>query len=276
MITTGHGGAGGAGRTEFANFTIPGARISPIARSVLNLYPRVNSDRDLNGNLLLDDYVVQRQIKVDRGNYDGKLTWQRSQDHSIWGKFSTLQADVVDNFNLGFDEGSLGDTKVYVVSLGHTWTLSPTLLLDGNFGYYRQDQTVTGPDYGQDLGIELGIPGTNDPNDIRASGLPTFANGYTIGNTPNWMPLFRKEINYSFSSAITKVFSKHEMRVGVDIVKLDSTTASRVRHLRLKGGFEFGGTVRARPATSHSRGTRSAPSCLVCRTFTRRTFKPKT
>lgn len=238
------GSAGGVDRTQFANFAIPGARISSIAKAVMNYYPKVNSTRDINGNLLLDDFVQQRQVKVDRGNYDGKLTWQRTKEHSIWGKFSTLRANVVDNFNLGFDEGSLGDTKVYVVSLGHTWTLSPTLLLDGNFGYNRQDQTVTGPDFGKNLGLDLGIPGVNDPKDIRASGLPTFENYYTIGTTPNWMPLFRKEINYSFSSALTKVLSKHELRVGVDIVKLElNHRQAEFGNYGLKGGFSFSGTV---------------------------------
>jgi hypothetical protein len=182
---------------------------------------------------------------VDRGNYDGKLTWQRTRDHSIWGKFSTLRANVVDNFTLGFDNGSLGDTKVYVVSAGHTWTLSPTLLLDGNFGYYRMDQQVTGPDYGKNLGLDLGIPGVNDPNDIRASGLPTFVTGMSnIGATPSWMPLFRKELNYSFSSALTKVFAKHEMRVGVDIVKLElNHRQAEFGPYGLRGGFEFSGNI---------------------------------
>ena len=238
------GSAGGVGRTQFTNFQIPTARISPIARAVMNYYPKVNQTRDVNGNLLLDDFVQQRQVQVDRGNYDGKLTWQRTKEHSIWGKFSTLRANVVDNHILGFDEGSLGDTKVYVVSVGHTWTLSPTLLLDGNFGINRQDQTVTGPDYGKNLGIELGIPGVNDPNDIRASGLPTFANGYTIGSTPNWMPLFRKEINYSFSSALTKVFSKHELRTGVDVIKLRlDHRQAEFGNYGLKGGFSFSGNI---------------------------------
>lgn len=238
------GSAGGVGRTEFSNFLIPGARISPIAKAVMNFYPKVNQTRDVNGNLLLDDFVQQRQVQVDRGNYDGKLTWQRTKEHSIWGKVSLLRADVVDNFVLGFDEGSTGDTKVYVVSVGHTWTLSPTLLLDGNFGYYRMDQTVTGPDYGKNFGLDLGIPGVNDPNDIRASGLPTFENGYTIGQTPNWMPLFRKEVNYSFSSALTKVFSKHELRLGVDIVKLElNHRQAEFGNYGLKGGFAFSGTI---------------------------------
>ncbi|MGE0128074.1 MAG: TonB-dependent receptor [Blastocatellales bacterium] len=238
------GGAGGVGRTPFANFAVPGAQISPIAKAIMNYFPKVNSTTDLNRNFILDDYVRQQTVKVNRGNYDGKLTYQRSNNHSIWGKFSTLRADVVDNYQLGFDEGSVGDTKVYVVSAGHTWTLSPSLLLDGNFGYYRMDQTVTGPDFGKNLGIDLGIPGVNDPNDIRASGLPTFASHYSIGTTPSWMPLFRKEVNWSFSSAITKVFAKHELRAGFDLVKLElNHRQAEFGPYGLRGGFSFGGQV---------------------------------
>ncbi len=242
------GGAGGVGRTQFANFQVPSGQISSIAKAIMGYYPKVNSTRDLNSNLILDDYVQQRTVKVDRGNYDGKLTWQRTRDHSIWGKFSTLRANVIDNFNLGFDEGSLGDTKVYVVSVGHTWTLSPTLLLDGNFGYNRQDQTVTGPDYGKNIGLDLGIPGVNDPKDIRASGMPYFDNGYVIGTTPSWMPLFRKEVNYSFSSAITKIFAKHEMRVGFDLVKLElNHRQAEFGDYGLRGGFSFSGNTTGAP-----------------------------
>ncbi|HWQ35932.1 MAG TPA: TonB-dependent receptor [Blastocatellia bacterium] len=242
------GGAGGAGRTQFASFMVPSTQISPIARAIMAFYPKVNSNIDLNRNSILDDYVQQRTVKVDRGNYDGKLTWQRTKEHSIWGKFSTLRANVIDNFNLGFDEGSLGDTKVYVVSVGHTWTLSPTLLLDGNFGYYRMDQQVTGPDYGKNIGLDLGIPGVNDPRDIRASGMPFFDNGYSIGTTPNWMPLFRKEINYSFSSALTKVFARHELRVGFDLVKLElNHRQAEFGDYGLRGGFSFSGNITGAP-----------------------------
>lgn len=241
------GAANGTGRTQFSNAIIPAARISPIARAVMNFYPKVNAG-DLNNNFIADDFVQQRTVTVDRGNYDGKLTWQRTKEHAIWGKFSTLQSDNVDEFRLGFDEGSNGNTKVYVVSVGHTWTLSPTLLLDGNFGYNRQDQTVLGPDYGKNLGIELGIPGVNDANDIRASGLPTFDNGYAIGTTPSWMPLFRKEVNYSFSSALTKVFAKHELRAGFDLVKLElNHRQAEFGPYGLKGGFSFGGLVTGAP-----------------------------
>lgn len=238
------GGAGGAGRAPFANFVIPANLISPIAQAIMRFYPAVNSTQDLNSNGLLDDYSQVRKVLVDRDNYDAKLTWQRSSSHSLWGKFATLDAEVVDNFNLGFDNGSLGDTRVYVATVGHTMTLSPTLVLDGNFGINRQDQTVKGPDYGKNIGLDLGIPGTNDPSDIRASGMPTFNNGYTLGTTPSWMPLFRKEISYTFSSALTKVFTKHELRAGVDIVRHElNHRQAEFGDMGLKGGFTFAGNT---------------------------------
>lgn len=236
--------SGGPGaRALFPNSTIPGAMIDPIARGVLGYYPLPNSTQDLNSNQLLDDYTVPRQVRVDRNNYDTKLTWQRTDSHAVSAKFSMLDADVIDNFTLGFDNGSLGDTRVYVGTIGHTWTLGPSMVVDGNFGINAQDQTVTGPDYGNNLGLDLGIRGVNDPNDTRASGLPTFANGYTIGSTPSWMPLFRKERSYTFSSALTKAFAaRHELRIGVDVVRHELThRQAEFGNYGLRGGFSFGG-----------------------------------
>src|SRR5262249_305406 len=34
------GGAGGVGRTQFDNFTIPSGMISPLAKAVMNMYPK--------------------------------------------------------------------------------------------------------------------------------------------------------------------------------------------------------------------------------------------
>jgi len=239
------GAADGSGRTPYANFTVPAGLIDPIAKKIMALYPKVNSDKDLNSNSLLDDYVIKRPgVESDRPNFDTKITFQRNEKHTIWGKFSMEDAAVVDNYNLGWDEGSYGDTNVYVVSLGHTWTFSPTFLLDGNFGYYRQDQNVKGPDYGKNYGLDLGIPGTNDPNDERASGMPTIANGYTIGGTPNWMPLFRKERNYSFSSHVTKIFPKHEIKTGLQVVKLHlNHRQAEWGDYGLRGGLSFSGNT---------------------------------
>lgn len=255
------GGPGGVGREQFPNAIIPENLISPLWREVLSLYPTPNAE-DVNRNGLPDDFVQPREVSNDRDNFDLKLTWQRSSAHSIWGKFAMLRAEVEDNFILGFDNGSLGDTKVYVATLGHTWTLSPTVILDGNIGLNRQDQDVTGPDFGQNLGLdELGIPGTNGLND-RASGLPHFdipfgtlntggtnPQHYDIGTTPNWMPLFRKERSYTFSSALTWVTGNHQVRTGVDIVRheLNHLQAEFGGFGGVRGGFQFSGDATGTP-----------------------------
>jgi hypothetical protein len=48
------------------------------------------------------------------------------------------------------------------------------------------------PDYGRNVGQDLGIPGTNGPN-IRQSGIPTFnISGLAAwGNIDTWSPTFR-------------------------------------------------------------------------------------
>jgi len=234
------GGAGGVGREQFANFTIPSSLINPVAKAIMAYYPAPNAG-DINSNQLPDDYTLPRQVSVDRNNYDAKLTFQRTTAHSIWSKFSVLNANVIDNFNLGWNEGSFGHTRTYIGTVGHTWTLGPSTVVDGNFGVEQQNQTVTGPDYGKNLGIEVGIPGTNDPKDLRASGMPTIANGYTIGGTPSWMPLFRKERSYTFSTAMTKAFAtKHELRFGVDIVKHElNHRQAEFGDYGLRGGLSF-------------------------------------
>ena len=255
------GGAGGVGRDQFANFQVP--VISPVAKSVMTYYPLPNAG-DLDKNGLLDDYVQARQVQVDRNNYDTKVTYQRNASHSIWGKFSMLNADVVDNYQLGFDQGSLGHTRVYVGTAGHTWTLGPTLVLDGNCGFNIQKQKVRGPDFGNNLGLDLGIGGVNNPNDVRASGLPTMENGYSIGTTPNWMPLDRDERTYTFSSAVTKaVGGKHDIRLGVDVVRLSLThQQAEFGNYGLKGGFSFAGLMTGTPGYTQLQWNRFADFLL--------------
>ena len=57
------------------------------------------------------------------------------------------------------------------------------MVLDGNVGYQRMNQTVLGSDFGKDYSSTLGIPGLNG-DDIRDSGFPNinFGSGFLHGN----------------------------------------------------------------------------------------------
>ena len=45
-------------------------------------------------------------------------------------------------------------------------TVGPTLLLDGNVGSNKMTHQSAGPDYGTNYGLQLGVPGTNGPDDV--------------------------------------------------------------------------------------------------------------
>ena len=117
---------------------------------VLALFPPPNNPGTGAGGLT-NNYQRQEDRTFARDNVDGKVNWNRTSAHQIWGKFSYMNAVVDDLTNyLGPDPNASGDggfTKVYQATGGQTWTLSPTMLMDMTFGYGRQDQHVYGPDF---------------------------------------------------------------------------------------------------------------------------------
>ena len=237
----------GAAREQWTNNVVPAQYLSAITQSAMTkFFPAVNSTRDLNANLILDDYSQLRNESQKRDNLDLKVNWQLKPTAMIWAKVGYMDnTGTGNNFYLGFDNPSIGDTTVKLLTFGTTWTLGPSTVLDGNFGISRQDQTVLPADYGTDYGIQLGIPGTNNPADSRESGLPVMASTYTLNSgSASWMPLWRKEISYSGTIALTKVFSKHEMRTGMDFVRLElNHNQAEWGDYGLKGGFSFSGNT---------------------------------
>ena len=216
------GNADGTGRTPFPGNVIPQSRISSIARTLSGWYPDPNTG-GVGAGGLTSNYLRDEKRSTTRYNYDGKVNWNRTSSHQIWGKFSYLNAVVDDRTYFlvpdPIGSGDGGNTKVTQFTTGHTWTLSPSMVLDSTFGYSGQKQDVLGPDaeignFGLDV---LGIPGTNDQGigDSRYAGYPEFRTGFTnLGNYEGWMPIFRDERTYSFTTNVTKIKGQHEFRGG--------------------------------------------------------------
>jgi hypothetical protein len=222
------GTATGAERSFFPNAAIPADRISDVAKRIQAMYPEPNAAGTNNG--LQNNLLVPRFPKAIRDNYDGKVNWNRSPAHQFWGKFSLMHADVLDLFYLPFTEAGGGETTVSLWTVGQTWTLSPTLLLDANGGSNKMTHQSNGPDYGTNFGTEVfGIPGLNavgvtgpGSSDLaRYSGMPVINTGLSLlGNNSTWTPVWRTEISYTASVNLTKVQGRHEIRTGFDFVRL--------------------------------------------------------
>ncbi len=210
------GNADGTGRAPFAGNAIPGGRISPVAQRILSYYPLPN----LPGNTR--NYVRDADSTVDRNNYDVKLNWNRTTSHQIWGKYSQMDADVGNLFYLGVDGGGNGDTAVKQFTVGQTWTLNSSTVLDCTFGFSRQNQNVlasrtsrsatSAPTRSASRARNGAISYADDP---RYAGFPSFNPGFSaIGNNAGWNPLYRDERTYAFSTNVTKLMGQHEVRFG--------------------------------------------------------------
>jgi outer membrane receptor protein involved in Fe transport len=197
---------------------IPSNRLSPIAQRIQAFYPEAN----IAGEQLAN-YAVGASPQFNRQYNDIKINWQRSSNHMIWGRYGIMTALVggrgIFGDGIGPAPGSdpgLGDTKVQNTSVGHSMTISPTVLLDGVFGFQRQDQTVQGQDFGKDFEQSLGLRGIGGP-DPRQKGFPNInINGYNGFGVPGWMPLERIEESFTTSHNVRWLKGKHSAAFGFD------------------------------------------------------------
>ncbi|HYI92716.1 MAG TPA: carboxypeptidase regulatory-like domain-containing protein [Bryobacteraceae bacterium] len=218
------GDANGAGRTPFPNNIIPLNRQSAISRKMQDLIPQPN----LPGTTA--NYFSAGTLVFDRQNYDAKVNWNRSDRHALFAKYSAMDAVGSCPFSLGEAGGSAvctgsspgtANTLVQIATIGHTFTVSPQIVVDGNVGWTRLEQRGTNPDFGTNFGLDvLGIPGTNGP-DPRQSGMPAFAiNGYTtLGNSDNPRPNTYADQSFTINNNVGILAGKHDLRVGLDVVR---------------------------------------------------------
>jgi hypothetical protein len=241
-------GVDGTGRTQFPRNIIPPDRLSSIAQRLQALLPAPNVPGAVAAN-----YFASASAVFDRDNYDGKLNWNFSEKTTIWTKFSSMRGSVVSQPALGEAGGAGlinggGTGTGYVLSqvgtVGAVHAFSPAVVIDGTFSYSHDPLDLLGHDYGQNLGLEYGIPGTNGP-DPRQGGMPSFnVTGYSIfGQVDPWSP---KLVDNSAIAGTTNMnwnHGTHELRFGYDTTYNDLNQWHPERGFGPRGGFTFNGGV---------------------------------
>ena len=220
------GNLDGTGRAVFSSGgqinVIPQSRLNGPTQRLLNLVPLPTLPGDS------DNFFNSGTQPLNRNNVDAKINWNRNERHQLWFKYSVMNALVKGDFSLGEAGGEClcggglgaGHTLVQIAGMGQTYTVTPTFLIDGTFGWTRFGQNVTPPDLGSNFGLDvLGIPGTNGP-DPRESGMPPFyISGYSdLGNNEGWNPLYRNDQSYTFNTNASWMKGTHDVRFGFDFV----------------------------------------------------------
>lgn len=245
------GAANGTGRTPFPNKQIPVARMNPIALKIQSMLPNPNLD-SLTANLF-----AQGNYRFNSHKVDAKLNWNPTDRVTLFAR-----GGVQDHaFESGPVLGELVGVPFYSpasvagptygttgnMSAGVTFVLTPTFILDGNFGYTAYDansqELGLGTNYGRDV---LGIPGTNGTREFE-SGWPRFSvsNYTTMGAQGNSSrPFYNRDPRYQYVGNANWTEGTHSIRFGFDssFQQINHTQIEFVGALHgASGGFTFGG-----------------------------------
>jgi len=247
------GAANGKGRTPFPGNQIPSNMIDPAATALLGLMPQPNQPNLKYSN----NYFGAGDYALTRDNADGKLNYNPDENSQIFGRYSISKETIADPYQFGQADGGTWDggqpgaglTTVQSSALGGSHTFSPTMLMDGVFGFTRQHLGAQASDVDDNSGLSLlKIPGTN--GGALQGGLPAFFvnNGWTnMGNANTGSPFLFRDNTYVGSLNFGKIKGTHQMRFGWDY------THSAMNHFQPQGGsfttargsFNFNGDMTA-------------------------------
>jgi carboxypeptidase family protein/TonB-dependent receptor-like protein len=225
------GNPDGSGRCVFSSGgilnVVPSNLLNPGATAFNALIPTPNyfpQGHVFNSNTS-SNYFISTTDKATRQIFGGRLDWNQSDKHAIWGHYMGQNFNFADPAWYGQAGGgySTGNSHQFATTMtvGHTWTLSPTTVLTGHVGFTRMSENSRPPSFGKALGESLlGIPGSNAPDgDPLYTGLPgVYITGFdTLGDANSWQPVFRNDWTATTSHNVTWVRHTHEIRFGVDV-----------------------------------------------------------
>lgn len=246
------GNPDGTGRTPFEGNRVPTNRIDLASAKLTSLMPELTRPNDLVNNT---DMYGSTYYK--RGNWDFKVNGNPNDKLMLWGRYSVSPMDIYAPLIFGtlggnaFSGGNPGHAggRVQTTAAGFTYTVSPTIVIDGNAGYTRQNIGANGDIENEMYGLDvLQIPGTNGvgPNYM---GLPGFqvTNMSNIGNTNTGSPFQFRDNQYTTAINLGKVQGSHSLRFGFEYQKY------ALNHFQPQGGtfgtargtFGFDGTLTA-------------------------------
>jgi hypothetical protein len=215
------GAADGKDRQPFAGNLIPAARFDSISSKLLAFMPDPTEP-----GLLTSNYYSQGVFAFDRKSLDAKLNYNPTSRMTTYGRFSIM--DYTAKMPTRFGDQFLGSAlaggnpgngygKTYGTTVAMTYTISPTMIFDTNFGYTKMNTNVEQPGLDKNIGLELGIPGTNGTRRFEG-GWPGFgiSNFTTFGLADSYMPYFRSDPQYQWIANMNWTKGAHNIRYGVE------------------------------------------------------------
>jgi hypothetical protein len=243
------GSPDGSGRQLFPNQAIPASRIDPAAAAMTALIPNPNL------TTFPQNYFAAGSYEFNRDNADIKINYNPTDRSSMFGRYSISPSDIFDPPSLGpaggdaLAGGQPGNApgRIQSASLGGTYTVSPSVLVDATLGFTRQRLGAQNVDIDRNYGLDvLGIPGTNG-GDFLQGGYPRFAiSGWSsIGNPNVSNPFLFRDNQWVANGNLSYVRGAHNFRFGGEYTYYTINHFQPQAAFGPRGGFNFTGGLTA-------------------------------
>jgi hypothetical protein len=251
----------GAGfiRDPFPGNIIPDARISPVAKKVIALYPLPQI-----AGARVNNFIGNGVQQSDTNQFDVRVDQRISQHDSMFARASVTLADHINPGSLvsvasgSFRFPSNGGTPGRGAAYGYTHVFTPRLLNEFRAGFARLawfGQVWNPSQRGADL---LGIPGV--PQTSQTFGLPNFtiAGDEFLGDQ-GLLPVKRGKNVFNFLDNLSYTLGRHALKMGVDLRR---TQFNINQPGGPRGQFTFDGVFTRQPATPAGTGIGAADLLL--------------
>ncbi|PWU05464.1 MAG: hypothetical protein C5B51_14470 [Terriglobia bacterium] len=249
------GSPDGGGRTPFPNNAIPADRIDRGVQSFLNQAAQWAPNQPGSGALgLARNFSTSASNYQWRRQYDDKLTWNPTEKLSTFYRFGLVDHNAYTNGIFG----SLGGLPISRANTGSgfvqghlfqgtisaTYVVSTNLVLDANYGYFREDFNDIPIRAAENLGSTvLQVPGlqSSDPREI---GWPLMLiDGFSqVGAANNFEPHGYRDPSRVYAANMSWNKGSHNLRFGADI-NLQDINESQPQGINSytagPGGFQF-------------------------------------
>jgi len=243
------GSADGSGRQPFPNNRIPANRVDPASAKMISLLPAPNQPGVTN------NYFASGGYEFNRDNMDFKVNYNPTEKTTMFARYSLSPSLLFDPPSLGAAGGDAltggqpgtAPGRVQNVGIGGTYTVSPTILIDGNIGYTRLRLGAENVDIDKNYGLEvLNIPGTNGPDRLQG-GYPRFAiSGFSSLGNPNVSNPFQfRDNQYVVGGNLGWVRGSHSLRFGAEYAFYTINHFQPQAAYGPRGGFSFTGGLTA-------------------------------
>jgi hypothetical protein len=227
-------------RTPFPGNIIPANRISPVSLALLKVVNVVGAPTTTTN----PNFFGSGNNVLNADNFDTRVDYTTTAKLQIFGRYSFQQylrsgpglfgtlagGRAIPSDPSQGDFAGTSSVRNQSLATGFNYTVSPTLLTDVRFGYFRYRVHVTQGGFGTTPATDAGAVGLNLADKTFTSGMPYFASfypgntlfafGYALGAQSEGhcnCPLTEQEYQYQIVNNWTKIHGKHQIKFGADI-----------------------------------------------------------